>query len=226
MLTKRGTAVAEAKPATGKGSARISFEGMVTLALVSNPLRINIGLSFLLETSLRFPIDFLSLSEITFEWGNSYDDKDWRRLRAILAPGLMACASNNLLDHKSLTLDNQQIDYTEVNGHKWENMPAEDFVGIMSHVGFVGDPLVHTQHHIGASKWQKVSEEEVIGQHQLASSHQRYGTADLKTVENKGHGHAMVTLYYRKIDGEWKLSGLRPTVRWNELEFEKKLGSL
>ena len=33
--------------------------------------------------------DYLSLSEITFEWGDSYDDKDWMRLRAILAPTLM-----------------------------------------------------------------------------------------------------------------------------------------
>lgn len=33
--------------------------------------------------------DYLTLSEITFEWGDSYDDKDWVRLRAILAPTLM-----------------------------------------------------------------------------------------------------------------------------------------
>lgn len=34
-------------------------------------------------------IEWLSLSEITFEWGDSYDDKDWDRLRKILAPTLM-----------------------------------------------------------------------------------------------------------------------------------------
>jgi len=114
-----------------------------------------------------------------------------------------------------------QVDYTEVNGHKWDSMPAEDFVGIMSHIGFVGDPLVHTQHHIGASKWQKISEDEVIGHHQLRAAHQRYTSRDLRVVENKGHGHAMVKHVYRKVGGEWKLAGLRPTVRWNEFEFEK-----
>lgn len=46
-------------------------------------------------------------------------------------------------------------------------MPASDFVGIMSHIGFVGDPLVHTQHHLGASKWRKISNEEAVGYHQL-----------------------------------------------------------
>ena len=116
-------------------------------------------------------------------------------------------------------------------------MPASDFVAIMSNVGFVGDPLVHTQHHIGASKWQKVSEDEVIGHHQLRAAHQRYTSADLKSVEKKGHGHAIVKHYYRKVylhasgeqkgagagaeEWEWKLAGLRPTVRWNEFEYEK-----
>ncbi|KAI4201745.1 MAG: hypothetical protein LQ346_002107 [Caloplaca aetnensis] len=151
---------------------------------------------------LTFAPDYLSLSEITFEWGDSYDAKDWRRLRAILAPTLM-------------------VDYTEVNGHKWEAMSAEEFVGIMSHVGFVGDPLVHTQHHIGASKWEKVSEEEAVGFHQLRAAHQRYTASDRRLVENKGHGHAIIKLLYRRIDGEWKLRGLRPTIRWNEFEAER-----
>lgn len=100
-------------------------------------------------------------------------------------------------------------------------MSAEDFVGIMSHVGFVGDPLVHTQHHIGASKWQKLSEEEAVGYHQLRAAHQRYTAPDRRLVENKGHGHAMVKHHYRRIDGEWKLQGLRPTIRWNEFEAER-----
>ncbi|KAL8766421.1 MAG: hypothetical protein Q9209_006797 [Squamulea sp. 1 TL-2023] len=146
--------------------------------------------------------DYLSLSEITFEWGDSYDAKDWQRLRAILAPTLL-------------------VDYTDVNGHKWDNMSAENFVGIMSHIGFVGDPLVHTQHHIGASKWEKISDEEAVGYHQLRAAHQRYTAADLMLVENKGHGNAIIKHSYRRIDGEWKLCGLKPTLRWNEFEAER-----
>lgn len=91
----------------------------------------------------------------------------------------------------------------------------------MSHAGFLGDPLIHTQHHIGASKWQQISAEEILGQHQLRAAHQRYTGLDNQTVENKGHGHAMIKHWYRKVDGQWKLAGLRPTVRWNEFEFEK-----
>lgn len=106
-------------------------------------------------------------------------------------------------------------------------MKAADFLGIMSHVGFVGDPLVHTQHHIGASKWEKVNDEFVIGHHQLRAAHQRYTGPDKQTVENKGHGHATIKHWYRKIDTNdgrgkvWKFAGLRPRVRWNEFEFDK-----
>ena len=38
---------------------------------------------------LTASLEYLALSEITFEWGDSYDDKDWQRLSAILAPTLM-----------------------------------------------------------------------------------------------------------------------------------------
>lgn len=146
------------------------------------------------------------------------------RLSAILAPTLMVRSppSSPSLCHPPTTLSSSQVDYTEVNGHKWDSMPAADFVGILSHIGFVGDPLVHTQHHIGASKWEKLSEVEVVGHHQLRAAHQRYTNLNRDVVENKGHGHAMVRLAYRRLEGVgWKLTGLRPAVRWNEFEFDK-----
>ena len=96
-------------------------------------------------------------------------------------------------------------------------MPRDQFLHIMSHVGFVSDPLVRTQHHIGASKWQKVEDDYVIGYHQLRAAHQRYSAADRRIVESRGQSHALIKHFYRKIDGEWKLAGLKPTVRWNEI---------
>lgn len=100
-------------------------------------------------------------------------------------------------------------------------MPAADFVRLMSSTGFLGDQLIHTQHHIGASKWDKISENEVIGYHQLRAAHQRYTGLDKKIIENKGHGHATIKHIYKKVDGKWKFAGLRPTVHWNEFEFDK-----
>ncbi|KAG6362433.1 hypothetical protein INS49_010663 [Diaporthe citri] len=142
------------------------------------------------------------LKELTFEWGDGYDEKNWDRLRKILAPELL-------------------VDYTEVTGKKWDALPKEEFVGMVSSAGFVGDPLVDTQHFIGGSKFERTGEDSVTGFHQLRAAHQRYTGPDKKTVEAKGHGHALIRHYYRRVDGNWKLAGLKPTVRWNEFEFEK-----
>lgn len=92
----------------------------------------------------------------------------------------------------------------------------------MSRPDFLGDPLVKTQHLIGASKWVRLSDEEVHGYHQLRAAHQR-DNPDSKAngVDTKGHGHAMIKHIYKKLNGEWKFAGLRPSVRWNEYEFDK-----
>ena len=100
-------------------------------------------------------------------------------------------------------------------------MPSNEFVAMVSNPGFVGDPLVDTQHFIGGSKFEKNSDTTATGYHQLRAAHQRYTAADKKEVEAKGHGHALIQHYYKKIDGEWKLAGLKPTVRWNEYDFGK-----
>lgn len=114
-----------------------------------------------------------------------------------------------------------QIDYRDINGNLWPAMPSDEFVHIMSHVGFVCDPLVRTQHHIGASRWQKIREDYVVGHHQLRAAHQRYSATDRKKVESRGHSHALMKHLYKKIGGEWKLAGLKPTVSWNDISFSR-----
>ncbi|KAI9814064.1 MAG: centractin- actin- protein of the dynactin complex [Pycnora praestabilis] len=201
-ITKGPAAVITQEPAEdSKETAAVPATDRAPAAVTTNKQRITIDGITYLKQRITFD-DWLALSELTFEWGDSYDTKDWNRLREILAPTLM-------------------VDYTEVGLPKWDAMSSEEFVGIMSHKGFVGDPLVNTQHHVGASKFEKISDTEVIGSHQLRAAHQRYTGPDRKTVENKGHGHAMIKHWYKKIDGEWKFAGLKPSVRWNEFEFEK-----
>lgn len=90
---------------------------------------------------------------------------------------------------------------------------------MVSDEGFVGDPLVDTQHFIGASKFERLSDIEVVGYHQLRAAHQRYKNLDKKEVEAKGHGHAVIRHSFKNIDGKWRLAGLKPTVRWNEFDF-------
>jgi len=85
----------------------------------------------------------------------------------------------------------------------------------------LGNPLLKTQHFIGGTKWEKVSEDEIIGWHQLRVPHQKYTDATMSEVAVKGHAHSTNQHWYKKIDGEWKFAGLNPEIRWSEFDFDK-----
>ncbi|GIJ89448.1 centractin-actin-protein of the dynactin complex [Aspergillus pseudoviridinutans] len=158
----------------------------------------------MVEKKPNLPIefqDYLALKKVLFEWADSYDAKDWDRLRSIIAPTLT-------------------VDYTQIGLRKWSDMSAEDFMAMITDIDFLGDPTIKTQHLLGESWWERISDTEVIGHHQLRAAHQVYTDSSLQTVKLKGHGHATNEHYYRKIDGVWKFAGLKPTVRWNEYQFE------
>ena len=103
----------------------------------------------------------------------------------------------------------------------WEAMPAEAYIHMISDGGFLGDPLVKTQHLLGATWWERLSDTEVIGHHQLRAAHNRFTDLTFQRVDRRGHGHATNEHFYRKVDGVWKFAGLRPKVRWNEYDFEQ-----
>ncbi|KAH8765261.1 scytalone dehydratase [Hyaloscypha sp. PMI_1271] len=150
----------------------------------------------------------LTFEEVTgcmaacFEWADSYDSKNWDRLRKCIAPTL-------------------RIDYRSFLDKIWEAMPAEEFVTMASDPKVLGNPLLKTQHFIGGTKWEKVSDEEIIGWHQLRVPHQKYTDATMSEVAVKGHAHSTNQHWYKKIDGEWKFAGLNPEIRWSEFDFDK-----
>ena len=100
-------------------------------------------------------------------------------------------------------------------------MPAEEFITMISSPSVLGNPLLRTQHFIGGTRWEKVSDTEVIGYHQLRVPHQVYTDESLKEVKVKGHAHSANKHWYRKVDGVWKFAGLLPDIRWCEYDFEK-----
>ena len=100
-------------------------------------------------------------------------------------------------------------------------MSADDYMAMVTHPGFLGDPTIKTQHLLGQTWWEKISDTEVIGHHQLRAAHQVYTDDALVEVKLRGHSHATNEHYYRKVDGVWKFAGLKPNVRWNELRFEE-----
>lgn len=105
-------------------------------------------------------------------------------------------------------------------------MPAAEYVAMISSPAVLGDPLLMTQHFIGGTKWEKVSDTEVVGVHQLRVPHQRYLDADrTKGVAVKGHAHSTNTHWYKKVGGVWKFAGLMPIVHWGEYDFDKVFAS-
>jgi scytalone dehydratase len=100
-------------------------------------------------------------------------------------------------------------------------MPAAEFLQMASDPKVLGNPILKTQHFIGGSKWEKVSDTEVIGWHQLRVPHQRYTDSSMKEVAVKGHAHSTNKHWYKKIDGVWKFAGLSPDIRWGEFDFDK-----
>ncbi|CAL3963331.1 unnamed protein product [Diplocarpon coronariae] len=147
--------------------------------------------------------DYAVLQSLVFDWADSYDAKDWDRLRSILAPTL-------------------HVDYTSIGKPcLWPQLSAGDFVRMVTSERFLGNPCLQTQHLLGAHYYERISDTQIVGHHQIRAAHQLYTGPDRQTVRLKGHVHASNVHFYTRVDGVWKFAGLRPTVRWSEHEFEK-----
>lgn len=148
--------------------------------------------------------------------------QDWKRLCSNIAPTLMVGFPGSTaleLESNKALLKPLQVDYTGIGLQKWAGMPADEYMAMVQHPSFLGDPCTMTQHLVGATYYEKISDTETIGRHQIRAAHQVYAAPDLKKVKFKGHAHASNIHYYRKIDGVWKLAGIKPTVLWSEYDF-------
>jgi scytalone dehydratase len=113
----------------------------------------------------------------------------------------------------------QQVNYSGVNNSTADKMPSESFVEMMKNPLFLGDKNIDSQHLLGLSKWRKSSDTEIVSQHQSRAAHMRWNEGR-GSIAAKGHGHGLVTMFYKKIDGEWKWGGIATKVDFNEHEFE------
>lgn len=68
----------------------------------------------------------------------------------------------------------------EIGKQCWLVMPTVEFMSITTNNDFLGDPCVKTQHLLGAHYWERVSDTQVIGHHQLRAAHQVYTGPDFK----------------------------------------------
>ena len=128
--------------------------------------------------------------------------QDWERLARCVAPTLI-------------------VDYRAFLDKRWDNLPAAEYIAMVSNKNVLGDPLLRTQHFVGNTRWERVSDTEIIGYHQVRVPHQRYSDATLKEVTLKGHSHSTNKHWYRKIDGVWKFAGLGFDILMKEFNFDR-----
>ena len=100
-------------------------------------------------------------------------------------------------------------------------MPADEFVQMAYDPKVLGDSRLKTQHFVGASKWIRTSETEITGYHQMRVAHQKYADDTMTEVTAASHAHGKGTMWYRKVDGEWKFAGIEPDIRWSIYSHDK-----
>lgn len=114
-----------------------------------------------------------------------------------------------------------RVDYRSFLDKMWEALPADEYVAMASDPHVLGNPLLMTQHFVGSSKWEKVSDTEVVGWHQLRVPHQKYTDETKTTIAVKGHAHSTNQHWYKKVDGKWKFAGLAVYMKWGEYDLDK-----
>ena len=144
---------------------------------------------------------------VAHEWAESMDTKDWRRLQLCLAP---------IVD----------VDYSSIAGFKDSEMSSESYVALVSSESVLGNPLIKTQHLLGSTSWQRISDATTIGRHQIRAAHQRYGDGSLERVVAHGHTHGLNVFTYEEIQGKWKLRRLQALARWVEGDLRQVFKSL
>ncbi|KAK0759547.1 hypothetical protein N5P37_007735 [Trichoderma harzianum] len=142
--------------------------------------------------------DYLSIRNVAFEWAESYDTKDWGRLKECLAPSV-------------------RLDFRSLRGAYHENLNPEEYSKIL--IGMIGDKRLKTQHFLGAGQWELQKDGLVRVAWQIRAAHQRYADETLAEVINHGHGHGVTTHWYQKIDGVWKLEGVAPRLDFAEYDI-------
>jgi len=139
--------------------------------------------------------DYLAINNVAFEWAHSYDTKDWDRLQNILAP-------STRLDFRCFKLELH------------ENLSPTEYVAILKKA--LGNERLKTQHFLGKGKWERLSDDSVHVEHQIRAAHVLYVDENLMVEKNRGHGHGSMNHWFRKIDGIWKLEGVKPELVFAE----------
>ena len=75
------------------------------------------------------------------------------------------------------------------------------------------DKLMRTQHLIGASRWRKISENQIQGVHQMRSRSSRSADTESGAAAVDIERCTVVEHMYVKVESQWQLGGIKPSLR-------------
>ncbi|KAJ5113790.1 NTF2-like protein [Penicillium angulare] len=151
--------------------------------------------------------DYIAIVQTARAFADGYDCKDEIRLRAVLASFVTA-------------------DYTGVSESLGcKTYTSEEFITTFLSPHALGKKDLLTQHLLGQPYFICVTTEKIIVEWQQLAGHGKAipdgeGTGFTKRTSDRCNGMSYMKQVYTKVNGEWKIAGLEPTVLYETGDFE------
>ncbi|KAE8346120.1 hypothetical protein BDV24DRAFT_158917 [Aspergillus arachidicola] len=158
-----------------------------------------------IPTNLSFH-DYIAIVQTARVLADGYDHKDASRVIAALAP--------------EITVDYSLI----VPQWKSKIYSAERFASAWIAEDQLGNPVLATQHLLGQPYFISVSDNAITVQWQQLASHARWvGTSRGAhgKVSEPSDGRSFMTQQFIKLDGQWKIAALTPSLLYQSGDFSR-----
>jgi len=161
-----------------------------------------------IPTSLNFQ-DYIAIIQTARTWADGYDQKDYARLFAALAPEVT-------------------IDYTLIVA-AWgtKTYSASDFATLWLSEEHLGLKPLATQHLLAQPYFKSVNDNEIIVQWQQLASHGRRADEDVKNdikdtssrILETSDGRSYMEHRLVRVDGKWKIERITPSLLYQTGDF-------
>ncbi|KAJ5786288.1 NTF2-like protein [Penicillium pulvis] len=150
--------------------------------------------------------DYIEIVQSARTFADGYDRKDAERLRAVLAATI-------------------EVDYRLVSTTiPMKVCGPEELIAEFLSPELLGNKNLLTQHLLGQPYFKSVSKDEIVVEWQQIAGHGRWmeGSHTLKKqVDKTSDGKSYMEQRYIKVDGCWKLAGLKPSLLYEIGEFNE-----
>ncbi|KAL1895031.1 hypothetical protein Sste5346_005451 [Sporothrix stenoceras] len=150
--------------------------------------------------------DYLAIVQTARTFADGYDKKDAERLRAVVGPKI-------------------EVDYrlvTETIPNKTYN--SDEFIAEFLSPNLLGNEKLLTQHFLGQCYVKSASKDEIVVEWQQVAGHGRWieGSNSLKKqVDKTNDGKSYMQQRYTKLNGRWKITGLKPSILYEIGDFNE-----